>query len=105
EQSLDVYDYSLVAIHPFDSLEIERDGSIRLKNVTFGITDDYTSFVTDTNNLGLIYDIGGGNTTGFDINEGVIPSVRDSDMQSLFRKDNQSAVRSEEHTSELQSRF
>ena len=83
---------SLVAILPFDSHEIERDGSIRLKNVTFGITDDDTSFVTDTNNLGLIYDIGGGNTTGFDINEGVIPSVRDSDMQSLFRKDNQSAV-------------
>lgn len=83
---------SLVAILPFDSHEIERDGSIRLKNVTFGITDDDTSFVTDTNNLGLIYDIGGGDTTGFDINEGVIPSVRDSDMQSLFRKDNQSAV-------------
>lgn len=83
---------SLVAILPFDSHEIEHDGSIRLKNVVFGITDDDTSFVTDTNNLGLIYDIGGGNTTGFDINEGVIPSVRDSDMQSLFRKDNQSAV-------------
>lgn len=83
---------SLVVILPFDSHEIERDESIRLKNVTFGITDDDTSFVTDTNNLGLIYDIGGGNTTGFDINEGVIPSVRDSDMQSLFRKDNQSAV-------------